>query len=387
MTDHTRRSLRLLGATAVMVALLVPGPAAAQTTDGPEASGRWGATELDAPFDQFEAETRTADPVLTGTLVFDKVTVADQITEARITVIDDPADDFVPVAGCDLPDEIVVPGDGSSSGDVDLLPLEVPLAIECNGRYLVDISATTSRPGEADLAIRRALTLEALPAPVREMTSSFDEAAARVTVTWPPVPDVELSPDTFGYVVERAGPADENGDLGHYDAIRSLDRFDDTRVTNKLEQPGTYSFRVRMARHAPSGDVLSSILQTQSSEVFYAPPPPTTTTTAPTTTSTTGPRIGTAIPTVPNRPPPTFAPPTTADTGFEDLLDYGERPSGTEVIVTEIPELATEDQSAQAVIVDEGGDAPSIFLPVAGALVLFGWLGHIIYINRLAREL
>ena len=71
------------------------------------------------------------------------------------------------------------------------------------------------------------------------------------------------------------------------------------------------------------------------------------------------------------------SPPTTLDTGFNDELDYGDR---------DIPEpgeeLAGEGQS----VIQTDTEGAGLLGPVAGAMVLLGWAGHVAYLNRLAKQ-
>ena len=65
-------------------------------------------------------------------------------------------------------------------------------------------------------------------------------------------------------------------------------------------------------------------------------------------------------------------------TGFNEELDY----SGVPRPGSEEDGLAAEGQS----IIRTPGEGAGLLAPVAGALVLLGWAGHIIYLNRLAKQ-
>ena len=150
---------------------------------------------------------------------------------------------------------------------------------------------------------------------------------------------------------------------------------------------GGYTYRVRSVRGGADGEVRSSIIHTESATVSVEGDP-TTATSAPTTTARRAGAIGgsggrrPAVTRPSSTPRPTTA--TTLDTGFEDTIDYGERPESP---ATSSEELAGDEPVAGQSIVQDEADGVDVAVPAAGALVLLGWAGHIIYLNRLAKLL
>src|SRR3546814_14651511 len=63
---------------------------------------------------------------------------------------------------------------------------------------------------------------------------------------------------------------------------------------------------------------------------------------------------------------------------FRSTLDYGERSDS---------ELAGDEPVAGQSIVRDEAEGMGLAVPAAGALVMLGWAGHLLYLNRLAKQL
>lgn len=383
-TAAHRAAVALVSGIAV---LLLAGPAAlAQEGQREPAPPPWTGSSFDAPFDEGVHELRD-DRLegISGLFRLDKPEATSEIVRVTVGVVDDDSDEFEPDAGCALPDPVEIPSDGTSAADsVDELAFEVDrLRVPCNGRYLLEAWAETNVE-DTSHTLRATVVVEVLPPAVTNLAASSDDASQQVTVTWDPVPAADLPADAYGYLLERAGPQSEDGTFGIFGDLVVVDVQQSTAVDD-VPQPGTYRYRVRTVRDGPEGPVLSSIIDGDVRTVsLQAPPPTTSSTTAPSTTR--APQVGTVIPRSPQRTT-RLSPPTTADTGFEGELDYGELPVRS-TTTQDVPELASEDpQAGQSVIRDEGGEGVDLIVPAAGALVLIGWAGHIAYMNRLAKQL
>lgn len=263
----------------------------------------------------------------------------------------------------------------------------------CNGRYVVTATARSSGAGGPDaFELFAELTVAVRPDPVTVIDAQVDDDADRVTITWDKLTESQLAVDAIGYRVERAGPADRDGVYGFYRPIAddvSEDRAGGQgTVTDTVEADGKYRYRVLSMRNGADGPIFASSEGTATANATLTPSPgkPTTTTTTEpgsTPASTGVPRIGTGrtLPTIPNRPgAPLPAPPNTIDPGFDPELDY----DGNGPRSSDSPELAGEE--GLSFIENEPGDGPGLVGPVAGALVLLGWAGHIVYLNRLAKQ-
>lgn len=374
-------------AVACLTGLVLATPAAlAQQTEPDPVPPRWSGSTFDEPFDEFLYEVRDdriAD--ISGRFHFEKPSATSEIVGAEIVVVDDDSDDFEPEADCDFREPVEVGSDGTNAAEpVDELAFEVEaIRLPCNGRYLLEARADTNVEGES-YTMRAALVVKVLPPAVTTVTAAPDDAEGQVTVGWQP-PAGDLPADVYGYLVERAGPQADDGSFGIFDDLVVVDVDDEPQLIDDVPGPGTYRYRVRTVRRGVDGPVLSSILDGEAKTVAVDSPPPTSATTAPSTRR--APRVGTAIPRPQRRTTTRYSPPTTADTGFEEELDYGELPNRS-TTSAEIPELASEDpQAGQSIIQDESDDGVDLIIPAAGALVLIGWAGHIVYLNRLAKQL
>lgn len=375
-------------AIACLAGLVLATPAAlAQQTEPDPVPPRWSGSTFDEPFDEFLHEVgddRITD--ISGRFHFEKPSATSEIVGAEIVVVDDDSDDFEPDADCDLREPVEVPSDGTNAAEpADQLAFEVEgIRLPCNGRYLLEARADTNVEGES-YTMRAALVVKVLPPAVASVTAAPDDASQQVTVGWQPPPTGDLPADVYGYLVERAGPQADDGSFGIFDDLVVVDIDDEPQLVDDVPEPGTYRYRVRTVRRGVDGPVLSSILDGEPETVAVGSPPPTSATTTPSTTR--APRVGAAIPRPPRRTTTRYSPPTTADTGFEEELDYGELPARS-TTSAEIPELAAEDpQAGQSIIQDESDGGLDLIIPAAGALVLIGWAGHIAYLNRLARQL
>ncbi|HEX4901202.1 MAG TPA: hypothetical protein VFV42_00225, partial [Acidimicrobiales bacterium] len=283
--------------------------------------------------------------------------------------------------GCSLPDPLVVPG----SGPQPELTSEVPfvldgLEIPCNGAYLVEVEATVDDPDAPTYTLRQPFAMGMLPPAVTDLAVDLDEGARRTTVTFTPVPDDQLAPDAIGYVLERGGPVDSAGVVGPFTDVGTLDLDAEPRFVDDLSRAagGRYEYRVRAMRAGAVEPERSSVIDTEIGRITIGPPPETPPGERPSAVTRRSPRRGGGAGSVVRRGAVRPTTPTTIDTGFEGTLDYGERPPG------DLP--GDEPLAGQSIIQDEAEDL-DLAAPVAGALVLVGWAGHIAYLNRLAKQL
>ncbi len=260
----------------------------------------------------------------------------------------------------------------------------------CNGRFAIQATATAFAAPTADSADPRTqepmvavVTVAVPPLPVTAVDAVVDDKANTITVTWAKLTDDELAPDALGYRVERAGPK-KAGAFGVYAPVGPTFGVDDEPLLiDQIAVPGDYRYRVRALRNGADGPIASPAEGSDVAEGSMAPDP--TTTTSPPTTSSAPvlPQLGSGG----GRPTPTTrrssGPPTTADTGYQGTLDYGTRP--TDTTDTSAAELASGGEG-QSIIRTEGGNGVGLIAPMAGALVLLGWAGHLVYLNRLAKQ-
>jgi hypothetical protein len=284
-----------------------------------------------------------------------------------------PEDDEVQCVPDDL-DPSEVPNDSPGSGDetADRWEFTVPTEHSvwpCNGRYDVVATARTASgdvhtmTGELDVAVR--------PAPVEVVDVVVGEDERTVKITWEPLSADQLAVDALGYRVERAGPGTTEGAFPAFLPLGTDRPLDGEPVaTDSPREAGVYRYRVRSLREGPGGPVPASAEVSGFADGTVIGDPASTTTSQPRRPS------GGVITRPPSRSVPRIGTATTIDTGFEGELDYGDREPG------DSPELAGD--SGRSIIRTD--DGVGLVAPVAGALVLLGWAGHIVYLNRLARQ-
>lgn len=267
----------------------------------------------------------------------------------------------------------------------------------CNGTFALVARATASPADTYDLtgtirvgvppegvSTMKATVVGGDKAPDPATGATADDPAS-VKVIWDQLADPHAQyPDFAGYRVQRAGPAGDGTFATVGDPVVAHDGEKTTReFTDTIEAPGEYRYRVQSLRAGPDGtapdQLVPSADDTPSVGVEIAGPPATTTTAPPDGPPTT--RRSLELPDVgrgTNNPRTSLtvpSPPTTLDTGFEDTLDYGELPEPGD-------ELAGEGQS----VIRNESEGAGLLGPVAGAMVLLGWAGHVAYLNRLAKQ-
>lgn len=380
MPSGMRRAVHGAIALVAFAIVTLAGPVALAQQGQNDPPPPWSGSALDRPGDLVtELDADHVD--VAGHFRYQKPTATSEIVRIVVDLVDDPSDDFEPVDACDA-EPVEIASDGTSASDgIDELAFRVDaLPVACNGRFLLEATAETS--DDTSYTLRATLEASIAPPAVETLTTSADAAAQQVTVDWEPVPADQLPPDTVGYLLQRAGPRQEDGSFGSFRDLRVLKPDEDTVAVDGVPEPGAYRYRVRTMRHGIDGPVLASITDTGAETATVDEPPPTTTT----TTAPPAPTVGVAIPRP--RPAPRLSPPTTADTGFEEELDYGDAPPRTTTVTSMLPELATElPDGGQSIVRDEGEDGVNLLIPAAGALVLIGWAGHLAYVNRLAKQL
>ncbi len=427
-TRTRRRTLTAVAALALAVGFAAP--VAAQL--GEEQPGQWAGSSWSQP-QRNGTTTSNPDIGVAGEFVLRRDGRAVSIAGASVVIVDDQTDGFDPPSACAESDTLQVPGDGGSTLEVyDTQRFAGRIPVPCNGRYVIEATAHVDGEGVEDHTMRRVITVEA-PAPPVAGVEAAATGDRQVRVSWSPLTESELPPDFEGYVVERAraagGPSsaaqtddetsDETSDLtdvdpdetsarrapaqefGSYETVATVGRFDDPRITDRVDAAGTYGYRVRAARSGVDGSVLTPTALAPTTSVQVGGGSTTTTTTPDDTTPTTGsdgspgttagggsrPQIGTGTvrPTSPGRTLPTFGTPTTLDTGFEETLDYSDVLGDRDEDDSD-DGLGGEELAGQSIVQDEG-EGVGVLVPAAGALVLLIWAGHVVYLNRLAKEL
>lgn len=339
--------------------------------------GSWGASSFEAPFDEPDASLRRETFDVEGTLRYQKTGPSDFIEEVEVRVVDDPNDTLTLGDGCTLPEPAAFPGDGPGPGltaEQDFLLEGVTLP--CNGRYVVEATGRLEDPDAGAYTLRQPFVVAAMPASVTGLGVTLDGDERSVTVTFQPLGAGDLAPDAIGYVLERSG------DDGLFVDVAAIEVRDDPEFVDPLTDvaAGAYTYRVRAVRSGVDGDIRSSIIDTETDTVEVegdvpGSTPPTSSGRAEVTSARSSggrisvPRTGSA---------PRLTTPTTLDTGFEDTLDYGDRGEG---------EIAGDEPVAGQSIVRDEAEGISLAVPTAGALVMLGWAGHILYLNRLAKQL
>lgn len=342
--------------------------------------GSWEASSFEEPFDADGAIVPRETFDIEGTLRYQKTGPSDFIEEVEVRIVDDSGDSFAPGDGCSLPSPTTISGDGPRPGLSAEQSFEVhDVSVPCNGRYLVEAQGRLADPDAESFTLRRSFVLAAMPASVTGLGVTYDGSGRSVTATFQPLADDQLAPDATGYVLERSGP---DGDTFVDVATIGLD--DEPRVVDPLDDApaGTYTYRVRAVRAGADGDVRSSLVDTETDTVEVEGEPPSSSTSSPGAAAgrrgvgarSAGGRISAGR----TGSDPRLTTPTTLDTGFEDTLDYGERSDD---------ELAGDEPVAGQSIVRDEAEGMGLAVPAAGALVMLGWAGHLLYLNRLAKQL
>jgi hypothetical protein len=339
--------------------------------------GSWGASNFEAPFDVPDATLRDETFDIIGTLRYQKTGPSDFVQEVEVRVVDDPDDSFTPGDACALPSPTRIPGDGPRAGFTAEQVFAVSgVSLPCNGRYLVEAEGRLEDPDAETYTLRQSFVLAAPPRSVTGLGLTLNGEARSVTATFQPLSDEDLAPDAIGYVLERSGP-----EGGTYVDVATIDVDDDPRFVDPLADApaGTYTYRVRAVRAGADGDVRSSLTDAESDTVDVEGDPVSTSASPRATAGRSGAtssRFGGRV--TRTGTTPRLTTPTTLDTGFDDELDYGARGEGSR---------DGDDPLAGASIVRDEGDGMGLAVPAAGALVMLGWAGHILYLNRLAKQL
>lgn len=432
MPESARRWL-CAGTAVVALASVVLAPAVLAQTGEPTYTERqqrfWSQSEIHEPFEDFETVVTDSTIDFRGTFHLVREFPSDHIELVSVALSDDPADDFVPAEGCTTPEpRVFPPTDERDAGDDDQRPFEIlDATFPCNGRYLISAVGRANRPDIPEYEQLRAVVVAERPAPVTQVDATLGDAGdnddtpeqadpvdeapvdpvpdeeggtpgeaepsdreERVTVTFTPFPPEQRPFDLEGYRVERAGPATASGEYGLFAPVGDDVAVDDEpEVVDVLPSPGTYRYRVRAVRAGSRQQVLSSPTASPTVDVRSGdrsetadPSTPDSEGTTVTRRSSTESRTPARIPTRRSAGPVRV--PTTADTGFDEELDYGDRPA----VGPAFDGSADEEFGAgQSIVREEGGEGVDFIAPVAGALVLIGWAGHIAYLNRLAKHL
>lgn len=361
-----------------------PDPPEEPTPDpGQPEPGSWEASSFEEPFDEADATLRRDTFDIVGTLRYQKTGPSDFIEEIEVRIVDHPDDSFTPGDGCTVPSATTIAGEGpgpSLTAEQAFTVAEV--SVPCNGRYLVEAEGRLEDPEAEPYTLRQAFVLAAPPASVTGLGVTLDGEERVVTATFQPPPDDTLAPDAVGYVLERSGP---EGDT--FADVASIDVGDEPRFVDPLSDApaGAYTYRVRAVRAGADGDVRSSLTDTESDTIDVAGDPTSTSTSARRRAGTGGSRSGGRVSVTRSGPAPRLTTPTTLDTGFEDILDYGDGNGATDG--GDDDELAGDEPVAGSSIVRDEGEGMGLAVPAAGALVMLGWAGHLLYLNRLAKQL
>jgi len=371
----------IAGAALGLVAAALVAPAAA-AQGAPTWEERWGGSELDAPFDEPGHTVRTDPFTVSGTMRYEKGGPADQIAQVEVRLVDDPADDATLPEGCPLPAPVVATPTEAQPDLVAAFPFAVELAgVPCNGAYLLEVEATLNDPEADTYVLGQPVAVGLLPDAVTDLAVALDEPARRATVTFRPLPAERRSPDAVGYVLERGGPATDSGP-GTFVDVDTIGLDAEPRFVDDLARAtgGVYTYRVRAMRAGVDEPERSSVLDTETQTITIGAPPGQPAAQAPTPRARARRSAALTRRSAPARRATTA---TTIDTGFEGTIDYGELPEGE--LPAEVP--GEEPLAGQSIITEEAEGGVDLAAPVAGALVLLGWAGHIAYINRLARQL
>jgi hypothetical protein len=396
MPDPSTSRVRA-GFAVALLSLALAAPAALAQTDGvqpppppaDDTSARWAGSSFSSPFDGDEPTLRSQPFTAAGVLRYEKPTPPDQIARAEVRVVDDPSDTWSPGEDCELPLPMVVPGQGEhdDTGFVSVLRFEVPdLQVSCNGRYLLEAEGFPTDPGAPSHLMRRSFVVGVLPESVTDLAVALDVDARKVEVAFTPLDEEQLSSDAIGYVIERGGPAAGDAPVEDFVDVGELGLDDEPRFVDDLRRAagGTYTYRVRATRHGADQPERSSVITTETATVSIDGPASRDggATSSVDRTRSSRSRASAA----PRRSSGPGAPRTitTIDNGFDGEIDYGA--DGLPRNPGELPDFGDDPLAGQSLIRDEG-EGMDLAAPVAGALVLLGWAGHIAYLNRLAKQL
>jgi hypothetical protein len=378
MPEH-RTLPRLATVLVVACAVLLAAPAWAQTDEAPLApsddpEGRWTESTFDSPADG--DVVRQADPLISGRFVYRKVAAAQRIVAATIEVH---PDGFEPAPTCEpvTPQPVSAPDPEPDDYTAETTRLDFAVQevrLECNGRYL--IHATAQLNDGTRWSMQRRFAVEAPPAAPSELDADLDRAARTATITFTPLDATERTADEVGYVIERRG-SDDDG----WTDVATLEPDEEPTHVDDLADAGQdrYTYRARAVRAGVDEPVRSDPEAAPTAEVELVA---STTSSTPEVRADRGSdRVRSRTATQPRRRTTTSrqAPPTTLDTGFEDTIDYGDREAGDALD-------GDEPVAGQSIVQDEA-EGTGLAVPAAGALVLLGWAGHIVYLNRLAKQL
>lgn len=375
---------------AVLLALAGAPAASAQTDQAPlepseDPEGRWGGSGFAAPL---EGAVLTEPEVeVAGRFVYRKRVPGQRITAAAIQIA---PDGFEPAPTCEVPPPQPLAGNPPQSSDYDMrrpatLDFHVPdLRVSCNGRYLVHATAQLDDGTRWSMQVRFGVAVA--PPTVEEVTAELDAEARAATVTFTPLALEAQPPDAAGYLVERAGPDDED-----FVEVATVPEGEEPRVVDDLgaAEAGRYTYRVRALRPGVDEPVASDPATSPTADIQLEGPPTSPTTVADRGDGEPGSKVNTrggsirvpsrATATRRRSSPSRQGPPTTLDTGFEESLDYGDGEAAQE--------LADEPVAGGQSVVRDEAESVDLAVPAAGALVMLGWAGHIVYLNRLAKQL
>lgn len=309
--------------------------------------------------------------------------------------------------------QITVTADPAGTGACAVVPaslepgptpraFDVTVAFPCNGAYKIIATATTTN--NAVLAVESA-TLDrniAISAPSPVVTGLHVRVRERLAdLTWNDM--TTAAPDLTGYIIERKI---DKGSFTQLNRVAASDRtYTDSHLPSK---GGQATYRVLATRPSPDGEQVSPSAQEGSGTFASAP---TTDSSVPGGTGGMDGAIatdGTGVPgsdgtggsggssspgsggasVTPPRiffgsflPPllrPTITTPTTSDTGFNEVLPYGKRPTSS-----------PDDLPGEGLSSISSGATPrrGMVIPVATALVLASWAVHLRMLARAARPL
>lgn len=403
MPERTRTAHVLAALAAGLLAALLATPSAVAQTEPaplvPDAQapapdpaqpaperGTWEGSRIDEPSDGTELERATF--TVRGTVQYAREPVAAPIADIQVRLVDDPGDDFELADGCTVPEAAppAITG-GRDEGATTVREFQLDdVSVSCNGRYLVEVEAQLVGPDATSHTMTSTVVVAERPPSVTGLEVALDGEVRSVTVTFQPLDSAQVPIDVVGYVLERSSSGDES-----FIDVAAIGFDDDPSFVDGLaDAPAdAYTYRVRAVRAGAAGDVRSSVgdTETDTVEVEGEPPGP-----AAQPRSATGAKRGSGgvRPTGGRTTGPRTAGParsttaTTLDTGFEDTLDYGDGEGADEPAGDE---LAGDEPVAGQSIVRAEGTGMGLAVPAAGALVMLGWAGHILYLNRLAKQL